>query len=148
MATPLLTPESKARLLGLLMARHGGMLRDERLDMAARLDRETVVVTLDLTSSDRTAHYRMEAAKGVPEDGSLTAGQILELCLDFLDWYLGEYFREDRELLLPLDWKPHRFGEFELLSRGDVRNPVLEDMADAWLRGERPDVPPTVGRRR
>ena len=141
MATSILTPENKVRVLGLFNQRHGGMLRDERFDLAARLDRETVVVTLDLQRSDRTSHHRMEAAKAVPEDGSLSAGQNLDLCLDFLDWYLGEFFREDRELLLPLDWKPHTFGEFELLARGDVRNPVLEDAADAWLRGERPEVP-------
>ena len=44
---------------------------------------------------------------------------------------LGEYFSEGRETLLPLDWQPHRFGEAEVLARGDVRNPVLDEAADA-----------------
>jgi hypothetical protein len=84
----------------------------------------------------------MEAGFDVPEDDSVAAAAALDLCVDFLDWYLGEYFREARELLLPLDWQPHRFGEHNVVARGDVRNPQLDDAADAWLRGERPEVEP------
>ena len=79
----------------------------------------------------------MEAARAVPEDESHSVQETLELCLDFLDWYLGEYFENGRELILPLDWQTHRFGDVDLLARGDLRNPSMDEAADAWLRGER-----------
>jgi hypothetical protein len=141
MARPLLTSESASQVITALHRRHAGMLRDERFELRARLEQGTVVATLELARSDRSSHYVMEAAKAVPENGALDLEQTLDLCLDFLDWYLGEFFREQRELLLPLDWQPHKFGDFEVLARGDLRNPILEDAADAWLRGERPEVP-------
>ena len=148
MATPLLTAEQTAKVLSLLHERHSGLLDDESFSIRARLERGTVVVELTLATADRTSVYIMEAAKAVPDDGALSRAQTLDLCLDFLDWYLAEYFKEQRELLLPLDWQPHRFGEFEVLARGDLKNLVLEEAADAWLRGERPELPASVTRSR
>lgn len=144
MARPLMTPESVSQVLSALNRRHAGMLRDEHFELGARLEQGTVVATLELVRSDRSSHYVMEAAKAVPDNGALDLEQTLDLCLDFLDWYLGEFFGEQRELLLPLDWQPHKFGEFEVLARGDLRNPVLEEAADAWLRGERLEVAPAA----
>lgn len=140
MARPLLTPEHAARIVDTLSIRHGRKLDDERFTVGARLEDETVVVTLTLERLDRTFLYRMESAMTPTEDESVSAADALDLCLDFLDWYLGEYFKDGREILLPLDFQPHRFGEFEVLARGDVLNPLLEDAADAWLRGERVEV--------
>lgn len=139
MSKPLLTRDTAAEVVETLHTRHGSMLRNERFDLSASLVDGTVHVELALERRDRKFLYRMEAAKQPPEDGSLTTSDTLDLCLDFLDWYLGEYFREERDLLLPLDWQSHRFGDFEVLARGDVRNPSLDEAADAWLRGERPD---------
>lgn len=139
MATTLMTADMAARVVDALVQRHGRLLGDERFRVSATLEDKTVVVTLRLERDDETHRYEMQAAKAIPDNGSLSPAGTLDLCLDFLDWYLGEYFRADRELLLPLDWQPHRIGEHDVLARGDVRNPVLDDAADAWLRGERPD---------
>ncbi|MCB9728961.1 MAG: hypothetical protein H6744_07480 [Deltaproteobacteria bacterium] len=141
MARPLLSAENAATIVAALETRHARKLRDERFTVSARMEGQTVVVDLSLARLDGTFLYEMQAAKSVPDDGSLSVADTLDLCMDFLDWYLGRYFEEDRELLLPLDHQPHRFGEHEVLARGDVRNPTLDDAADAWLRGERPEVP-------
>jgi hypothetical protein len=137
----LLTAESKAELIALFTQRHGRHLRDERIVLNATLKDKTVVVMLSLNRYDKTCDYVMEAAKGVPDNGHMTLDETRELCFDFIDWYLVQYFENDRELLLPLDWQPHRFGEIELMARGDIKNAVLDEAADAWLRGERPEVP-------
>lgn len=140
MARPLLDSETQTDLLDNLQRRHGRRLRDERFDVRARLEEGSVIVGVDLARHDRKFLYRTECAKAVPEDDSLTILDTMHLCFDFLDWYLGQYFDNDRELLLPLDWKPHTFGDYDVLARGDVRNPVLDDAADAWLRGDRVEV--------
>ncbi|MEZ4269158.1 MAG: hypothetical protein R3F39_22610 [Myxococcota bacterium] len=141
MARPLLTAENASTIVAALEARHSRKLRDERFTVSARMEDRVVIVALSLARLDQTFLYDMEIAKAVPEDGSLSVAETLDLCMDFLDWYLGRYFEEERELLLPLDFQPHRIGEHEVLARGDVKNPMLDDAADAWLRGERPEVP-------
>jgi hypothetical protein len=141
-AQSLITAESHGRIIDGLVERHSPMMRQEGLRVAARLDDRAVIVTLVLARHDQSFEYTMEVGFDVPEDDSVATAAALDLCVDFLDWYLGEYFREERDLLLPLDWQPHRFGEHSVVARGDVRNPLLDDAADAWLRGERPEVEP------
>lgn len=136
-----LLPAARTRAVAqALTDRHGAMLRNERFRVEGRVEEESAFVTFTLYNTEGTFEYAMEAALPIPEHGGLTADACLELCLDFLDWYLGEYFRGDREDLLPLDYQPHRFGEHDVYARGTLRNPTLEDAADAILRGEAPDV--------
>jgi hypothetical protein len=124
------------------MDRHGAMLRNERFRVEGRVEEESAFVTATLYNTEGTLEYAMEAAMPIPERGGLTTEQCLDLCVDFLDWYLGEYFRGDREALLPLDYHPHRFGEHDVYARATLRNPTLEDAADAILRGDAPDELP------
>ena len=136
MATALLDLEHTTRAISTLNQKHGRRLKGEAFTISASEQDTTVVVSLYLAAHDRSFEYRMESAVTVDEKLVHTKELALELALDFLDWYLGEYFKNDRDLLLPLDWQAHRFGEFEVMARGDVRNPELDELADAWLRGE------------
>lgn len=140
MAKPLIDSAYRNRVLALLKDRHAGSLHDERFELDVRREGDEAVVCLTLRSDDRTSVYKMEAVIQRSKYQAMTEAQAIDLALDFLDWYLGEYFREDRDAFLPLDWKPHRFGDVEVLARGDLRNELLDDAADAWLRGERPDI--------
>mgnify|MGYP001032711785 CR=1 FL=1 len=137
MAHSIIDLEQARRIVDALNTRHGRMLREERFSVSGRLEEGSVVVTLVLERHDRTFRYEMSCAKAVPEDESQSMMDTVDLCLDFLDWYIAKYFEEERALILPLDWQKHRFGDIDLLARGDVRNPELDDAADAWLRGER-----------
>ena len=136
MQTALLDLEQTTRAISTLNQKHGRRLKGETFSITASEQDSTVIVCLYLAANDRSFEYRMESAVTVDEKLVHTKELALELALDFLDWYLGEYFKNDRDLLLPLDWQPHRFGEFEVMAKGDVRNPDLDDMADAWLRGD------------
>jgi hypothetical protein len=136
MAKPVLDLEKTTRAIASLNQKFGRRLKNETFSIVAAEQDSSIVVTLHLAALDRSFEYRMEAASVVDDKLIHTRELALELSLDFLDWYLGEYFKNERELLLPLDWQPHKFGEFEVMARGDVRNPELDDMADAWLRGD------------
>ncbi len=137
---PLIDQNYRLRVLALLRERHAGSLRNEAFELDVRREGDEAVVCLTLRSDDRTHVYRMEAAIERAKYKAMSEPQAIDICLDFLDWYVGEYFREERDAYLPLDWKPHRFGDVEVLARGDLRNEFLDEAADAWLRGERPDV--------
>lgn len=137
---PPLDPTLRAKALGLLNERHGGSLRDERFELEARREDGDAIVSLVLRSDDRTHVYTMEAVVLREKYPALSEPQAVAISLDFLDWYVGEYLREERDAFLPLDWKVHQFGDLEIMARGDLRNEFLDDAADAWLRGERPDI--------
>ncbi len=149
MAKKLIDAEYSSRILELMGQRHGSALRGERFSVEGRIEGDTLRARVTLASQDRTYVYTMDAAVKVDPKKNLDVVAGLDLCLDFLDWYLGEFFRGEREVLLPLDWQPHRFGEHEVHARGDLKNEVLDDLADAWLRGDKPDVPSwAAGKRR
>jgi hypothetical protein len=137
MAHPIIASEEARRIIDALNRRHGRMLRGERFSVSGGLEESSVVVTVVLERHDRTFRYELACAKSIPEDESQSMLDTVDLCIDFLDWHLEQYFDSERELILPLDWRLHRFGEVEVLARGDVRNPEIDDAADAWLRGER-----------
>jgi len=140
MSRTLYNSEEAARWVEALVGRHGRYLLDEEIKITGRIEEGAVIVTAILSRLDRTSSYQMEAAVELPEDDSVSLDDASDLCMDFIDWYLGQYFGDNRETLLPLDWQSHQFGEHKVLARGDVSNPILDEAADAWLRGERPDV--------
>ena len=140
MGKNLIDADMEQQLLEALRKRHGTRLKDETLTVSAQMDGSNVVANLVLAKRDRTYVYDMNAAVDSEDRRLRSVDEALDLVIDFLDWYLGEYFKESREILLPLDWQPHQFGDYEVLARGDVRNEILDDAADAWLRGERPKL--------
>ena len=135
---PVMDIETAARAIAVVNSKHGRWLKDEAFSVSATRRDTTVFVSLSLTRHDRSFDYQMQAAISIDDKNVHNDEEALDLGLDFLDWYLAEFFKSHRELLLPLDWQPHRFGDHEILAKGDVRNPELDDMADAWLRGDRP----------
>ncbi len=132
--------DQRNKVVSLLTEKHRISPNDESLSVTAAVAGDAVTATLVLKRHDQTFEYQMQAGVQRSKYKGMSLDQALELCLDFLDWYLGEYTRSRRELLLPLDWQPHRFGDVEVVARGDARNRFLDEAADAWLRGERPDV--------
>jgi len=149
MVKSLLDTKTRAHVLNNLNERHsGGLLGGETFTVEARKLGDNVVATLVLAARDRTAVYTMEAAIVRERYSGMSVDDARDICLDFLDWYVGTYLQARREPLLPLDWQPHRFGDVEIMARGDLRNEFLDAAADAWLRGERPDVETEWRRRR
>ena len=131
--------ETAARAIAVINQKHGRWLKDEAFSISASRRDTALVVSLNLARHDRTFECQMQAAVVIDDRSVHNDEEALDMGLDFLDWYLAEFFKSQRELLLPLDWQPHQFGDHEILARGDVRNPKLDDLTDAWLRGERPD---------
>jgi len=58
---------------------------------------------------------------------------ILGLLLDFLNSILKEYFEEERDARMPLDYTPFTFQNRTILGNQEFRNFELEAQADAIL---------------
>jgi len=136
---PIFDDSTLAHLHDLLLRRHKRRLRpDERFELRAWVEDPHVRVTLVLANRDDSLHYPMEArlpldAEGLDAVEGSAARAGAEVCLDFLDYYVGEYLRHDRDVYLTLDWSEMRFGEFLVQARGQELNLRLERMADALL---------------
>jgi len=140
MTKSLLDPAAQTKIIGVLNERHAAGLTGERFTVDAHKLGDNVSAVVTLANLDRSFVYTMECAVVRANYTGMSVDDAIDACFDFLDWYLGEFFQSHRELLLPLDWQPHRFGDIEVMARGELSNAFLDEAADAWLRGERPDV--------
>lgn len=131
---PLLDTELGRAALELLKKRHQRRLRpDEGFRLAARIEAPFVVVTLTLANTDESFYYPMEARLLIETDGLDSEAEVAMVCLDFLDYYVGEYLKNDRDVYLTLDWSGVQFGDLEVQARGQVLNLKLERLADELL---------------
>lgn len=105
---------------------------DERFTLQIDRDGTHVLVTLTLSNRDESLHYPMESRID-PKPWELSERDAAERLLDFLDYYVGEYLKGDRDVFLTLLWSEVRFGEIQIETRGQERNLKLERMADEFL---------------
>lgn len=91
-------------------------------------------------NGDRTLHLPVELAIAALDNPPLTNEAARDVLIDFLGYFFESYFREARDVTLPLDWAPVRFGDFMLRARGWEKNLLLEELADRLLAGEPPEA--------
>ena len=133
-AKPPFDAETTRQAVALLTQRHRRRLKpDEGFRITAHVEPPYVGVTLTLANADESMVYPMEARVPRETEGLDDDTACAELCLDFLDYYVGEYLRGGRDVYLTLDWSAVRFGEYEVQARGQVLNLKLERLADALL---------------
>jgi hypothetical protein len=125
--------DERARAEALLSERYQLWLQpDERFTLRIDQDGSHVLVTLTLSNRDESLHYPMEA-RFDPKGWELSERDAAERLLDFLDYYVGEYLKGDRDVFLTLLWSEIRFGEIQIEARGQEQNLKLERMADELL---------------
>ena len=133
----LFSPEDADALLKVLYDRFGARLRDETFEVRGAVEPGFVEATLELGRTDGTSCYRMDFQV------SLAANRLSEeegraLLVDFIGFYLDQFFEGGREPLLPLDFHAYPFAGHVVHGRGDVTSPLLDSMADEIIeRGER-----------
>ncbi|NOZ87977.1 MAG: hypothetical protein GXP49_17290 [Deltaproteobacteria bacterium] len=110
------------------------LMEDETIHLTGSFDDDSVQVELLFKNSDESLYYPMQCRVEMNKEG-IEPYQAKDLAIDFLDWYLGEYLESGRKSLLHLDWAEHRFGEYSIFARGEVRNKRLDELADALLEG-------------
>ena len=60
--------------------------------------------------------------------------------LDYIDCYFEEFFKEDENVFLPIDWSEYSFDEVPFQLKGQILNLHVEDLADRILSGEDPEL--------
>lgn len=139
---PLMTAEFEQRFLAELQKRSARYLRTGEHFQVVQHEIEEGAWTLSLLfeNADRSLHLPVELAVVATENPKLTNDDARDVLVDFVGYFFDKYFHEAREVTLPLDWAPLRFGEFTVRARGWERNLHLEDLADRLLAGEAPEA--------
>lgn len=136
----LFADEDRDAVLELLYQQYGAQLKGERFSLEGRVEPGLVEVTLILERTDRTFRYEMQFYVSLA-DNRVSEQEARDLVLDFIGYYLDLYFRNERDLLLPLDYQEYPFGEHRVFARGDITNPALDALADEIIETGRPISP-------
>jgi hypothetical protein len=136
-----LPPDYAAALADTLTRHYQAELRNEHFQVEGRVEPTFVELAVVLEKPDRTFRYRMEFRAALREN-RLDEEGALQLLIDFVGYYLDQYFEGGRDLLLPLDFQPYEMGEHVVYGRGDISNPGLEEEADRILEAGIPLEPP------
>ncbi len=115
-----------------LATRYSGQTRHEVFKIEGRFEPGFIHLDVVLERRDDTWRYAMQFRCALQENG-VGQAEGLDLTIDFVDWYLDQYFESNRELMLPLDFEAYNFGEFIVYGCGDIDMPHLSKMADEIL---------------
>jgi hypothetical protein len=129
--SPVWTSDSLAKTTTLLNHKYFAFVEDEVFTIDALGNHEQVQLRMTLLKKDGSVKYPVEAVHLLEPESKYSKADLAFLMLDYLDNYWQEYFREDRDVYLSLDWSKHEFEGGAFFLRGFVRNVALEDAADA-----------------
>jgi len=132
------------RMAQTLQSHYGPRLRDERFTVSGRVEPGFVELTVHLERLDRSQRYWMEFRAALAEN-RMGEEAARDLVLDFVGYYLDQYFDGGRDLLLPLDFQPYEMGSHVVYARGDIAYPLLDAEADRILDAGVPLPPKPQG---
>lgn len=118
----------------LLNKKHSAYLENEVFDVESGFSKEQIQIRVSLKKQDDSAFYPIECIFIKEIDDKIKDSEIAMSILDYLDIYWTDYFTEERNVFIPLDWSKHEFEGIVFYIRGFIRNLKLETEADAFLQ--------------
>tara|TARA_B100000609_G_scaffold199641_1_gene205350 strand:+ start:9313 stop:9813 length:501 start_codon:yes stop_codon:yes gene_type:complete len=126
-----------AEIVDALLERHDAYLGDDESFVIEGFTSESEAhVKMLLSNKDESFYYPVECRLHLGDNEIREPGDALMLVLDFLDYYISRFLREDRELFLPIEWGSFEFDKYEVWARGQILNRKLDQIADRLMRGD------------
>jgi hypothetical protein len=124
------------RLEMTMQTKYASLLGERYFEVSASKISDGIMASVTLRDSQKSFYYPVEARmrneyyRLTPEDAAL-------FLVDYIDIYFDEYLREQGDVYLPIDWADYSYDGKDFQLRGQIRNLLIEEMADAILeRGE------------
>jgi hypothetical protein len=111
-------------------------LQDESFAFECSQNAEQIQIKITLQKVDGSTAYPIECVhiKSERYEEGRNA-DIAFVIIDYVDTYFSQYFIEDRDVYVPIDWNEHVCESISFYLRGSVRNLALEKMAlDLFLK--------------
>ncbi len=126
-----LSKEEEQELLKILGLKYAHLVGDKSFQLEARADQNKSYVKLVLQSPDQSYYYPMEARMMV-RDCDLKPKEAALFLIDYLDFYLDEYLKEDG-VWLPIDWSDYTFENIKFQLKSQLINLKQEQAAQKLL---------------
>ena len=130
-----LTKEEEFSLIQILNRKYAVYLNGRFFRLNLSVDTEAAYATVTLLSQDEAFFYPVDA-RIAHKDQEVDPKNAVLLLLDYIDIYFDEYFREQENTFLPLDWTAYTFEDVELEMKAQVRNKKAESLADQIIAGK------------
>lgn len=112
----------------------GVWLKDRSVHVSASSDGKTAFVHVLIKNNKQTFYYPIEARADL-QNIKHPAKDVSLVILDFIASYMEEFFKEDENVYLPIDWTDYHVEGLDFQVKGQVQNRHIEDMADQILQG-------------
>lgn len=119
-------------IVAALTKQYARSISGETFLVSGRFEPGFLHMEVELHRRDDSSGYLMQFRCALAEN-KIGQAEALDVTVDFVGWYLDQYFESSRELLLPLDFQPYNMGEKVVFACGDIDNPRLTKMADEIL---------------
>lgn len=127
-----LTQDEIKDLARIMTIKYASQLRDRYFEITSKVDGVGAYVTTTLQNSEGSFVYPVEG-RMVHAEQNISPKDALLLLIDYIDHYFEEYFHEDENVFLPIDWCSFSYEELDLQLRGQVINQKAQAQADALL---------------
>lgn len=127
-----LTSKECEELSHIMRIKYASYLRDRIFTIKVEVNRHDCLVNITLANQQETFFYPVEGRINFYEQ-ELSPKDAAMLLIDYIDAYFEEFFKEDENVYLPIDWSPYSFEGFTLYLKAQVRNLKAERQADQIL---------------
>lgn len=117
----------------LLNKKHLVYLENETFEVESGVSQDQIQIRVSFIKNDNSTSYPIECIFMKETAEEFKELSIAVAMLDYLDIYWENYFSEERNVFIPLDWSKHEFEGIIFYMRGFVRNLQLEAHADNFL---------------
>ena len=125
--------EELKELEQILNLRYAQYLSNRFFEISSNVDGIGLVqVKVLLQNTEQSFYYPIEARLD-SKDQNISPEQATLVMIDYIDYYFAEYFKEDENVLIPIDWSEFALDGVKFQMRGEIRNLRYELAADEIL---------------
>ena len=114
--------------------KYGAHLRDRSFQIDHCHNSIELLASMTLSNGDKTFFYQVETKALAKDMANISSREALLVMLDYIDIYFSEYFKEEEDMFIPIDWSEVQFENLNFQMRGQVRNLHCEFLADELLK--------------
>lgn len=127
--------EDKSTLTRRLNLKYATWLNDRYFDLEILTEQDAVYVDVTLLNSSKTFFYPINSRMELKHQ-NLDTFNAINFLFSFIESYFDEFFEQEEEVTLPIDWKGYTCEGIDFQVRGQIQNKYVEDLADRLLAGE------------
>lgn len=132
--TDFVTTTECTEIATLMGRKYSTFLKQRFFEVVTTKDSHGVYAKITLQNQSGSFYYPVEG-RMAHLDHDMSARDASLFLFDYIDAYFAEYFREDGDMYLPIDWADYDSEGVPFQLKGQILNLEVERMADELLAG-------------